>query len=171
MSLGLCCQWIETRKKRDGTEVYENIIDEQGLQVGQFKSGKYSKEKILNTYLNNVEQIILLLPKLVRHKISCFRLSSGILPLFEFNEELAKNYQPLVDRFSHLGSLFRKNNIRVTTHPGQFVVLSSDKSEVIKNSIQDLGYHAWMFDAMGFDPSPFYAINVHGGKAGVQAGL
>jgi len=52
--------------------------------------------------------------------------------------------------------------MRVTTHPSQFVVLSSLNPNVIKNSIEQLKHHAWIFDKMGLDESPYYLINIHG---------
>ncbi|MFN9956782.1 MAG: UV damage endonuclease UvsE, partial [bacterium] len=61
--------------------------------------------------------------------------------------------------------LFIDNGIRVTTHPGQFTVISSDNANVIKNSITELEYHAWVFDCMGLPLSSYAAINIHGGKA------
>jgi UV DNA damage endonuclease len=53
--------------------------------------------------------------------------------------------------------------MRVTTYPSQFVVLSSLNPNVIKNSIKQLKHHAWIFDKMGLDESPYYSINIHGG--------
>jgi UV DNA damage endonuclease len=165
MSLGICCQWLESRTKRDGTTIYENIIDEKSLQLGQFKAGKYDATRIVNTYINNVEEHIKILPKLLKNNIRSFRISSSLFPLFEFNRELAVSNEVLLNRLAVLGKLFRENNIRVTTHPGQFTVLSSDRDEVVQNSIRELEYHAWVFDMMGFEQTPYYAINIHGGKA------
>jgi len=165
VATGLCCQYLISRNKRDGTTIYENIIDEKSLQLGQFKAGKYDATRIVNTYINNVEEHIKILPKLVEDNIRSFRISSSLFPLFEFNRELAISNEILLNRLTTLGKLFRENNIRVTTHPGQFTVLSSDRDEVVQNSIRELEYHAWIFDMMGFEQTPYYAINIHGGKA------
>jgi len=165
MSLGICCQWLESRTKRDGTTIYENVIEEKSLQLGQFKANKYDNARIVNTYVNNVEEHIKILPRLVENNIRSFRISSSLFPLFEFNRELAVSNTHLLERLAVLGKLFRDNNIRVTTHPGQFTVLSSDRDEVVQNSIRELEYHAWIFDMMGFERTPHYAINIHGGKA------
>jgi UV DNA damage endonuclease len=166
MSLTVCCQWLEPRTKRDGSVVYENSIEEKLLQLGAFKNGKYSQEQIKQTYLHNVNELLKLVPKLNAANIKSFRMSSNVLPLFEFNEELAKNNSELLSKFKLLGDMFKKNDIRVTCHPGQFAVISSDSDDVIKNTIKELNYHAWMFDQMGFEHSPYYAINIHGGKRG-----
>jgi UV DNA damage endonuclease len=165
MSLGLMCQFLESRTKRDGTIIYENIINEKLLQLGAYKEGKYSNERILQTYRNNVQVHIDIIPKLVENNIKLFRLTSGLFPLFEFAHPIAKNDGWITQKLAELGELFRQHRIRVTCHPGQFTVISSDKDSVVQNSIKELEYHAWVFDMMGFDQTPYYAINIHGGKS------
>lgn len=163
MSLSVCCQWLEPRKKRDGSIVFENSINEKSLQLGSFKKNKYTETHIKETYLNNIFELTKVIPKLKDNNIKSFRMSSSIFPLFEFCEEIAKS-QEIVDKLKQLGSLFIDNNIRVSCHPGQFTVISSDSEQVIKNSVKELNYHAWIFDSMGFARTPYYAINIHGGK-------
>ena len=165
MATGLCCQYLQPRKKRDGSIVYENNINEQSLQLGAYKNGKYSRERILETYRNNVEEHLRILPKLIEGRIKSFRISSSLFPLFDFCGDIGKGDEQLRNRLAILGKTFRDNGIRVTTHPGQFTVLSSDSDSVVQNSIRELEYHAWVFDQMGFDQTPFYAINIHGGKS------
>ena len=55
MALGVCCQWLTEIHKKNGTIVYDNIIDEKNLQLGAFKDGKYNEERIRFTYRNNVK--------------------------------------------------------------------------------------------------------------------
>lgn len=159
--LGLCCQWLELRG-----QTYKNVLGEKHLRLGLYKSGSYSDTRITQTYHNNVDGLINLIPKLIQNNIRVFRMSSNILPLFEFAGDLAKNDQTLLQKLKNLGQLYHQNNIRVTCHPSQFVVLNSDKLEVIQNSIKELSYHAWLFDAIGLSQTPFNAINIHGGKGG-----
>ena len=166
MALTVCCQWLEPRTKRDGSVVYENSIEEKLLQLGAYKKGKYSEKQINETYINNVNELLKLIPKLNAANIKSFRMSSNVLPLFEFCDSIAKNNTELLNKFRLLGELFRKNNIRVTCHPGQFAVISSDSDSVIENTKKELNYHAWMFDMMGFEETPYHAINIHGGKRG-----
>jgi UV DNA damage endonuclease len=165
MSLGICCQWLEGRTKRDGTVVYENVLDEKSLQLGAYRDGKYNEGRILDTYRGNVKEVLRVISKLNEHNIKSFRLSSSLFPLYEFCGHLARNDEQVKNDLATAGRLFKEAGIRVTTHPGQFTVISSDKDSVVQNSIKELEYHAWIFDAMGFDHTPYYAINIHGGKA------
>lgn len=166
MALAVCCQWLEPRTKRNGSVVYENSIGEKSLQLGFYKKGKYDEQRITNTYHNNVDCLIRLVPKLNQNDIKSFRMSSNVLPLFDFTGHLAKEDTELLGKFKALGRLFMDNNIRVTCHPGPFCVISSDSDDVIERALTEMEYHAWMFDAMGFPQTPYHAINVHGGKKG-----
>lgn len=166
MSLGLCCQWVEPKIKRDKSVEYKNIINEKSLQLGRFKDKKYSLTHISSTYHNNVDEHLNIIPKLVSNNIRSFRLSSSLFPLFEFNSDWIVKDEILSFKLKKLGDLFKQNNIRVTTHPGQFCIINSDSEHVIKNSISELSYHAWMFDQMGLPNTPEAAINIHGGKRG-----
>jgi UV DNA damage endonuclease len=165
MALGLMCQFVQPRTKRDGSTVLENIIDEKLLQLGAYKAGKYSEQKIQETYRNNVDQHIKIVPELVKNNIKSFRMTSNMLPLYEFCHSIAHSDESLIAKFKKLGNMFKENGIRVTCHPGQFTVISSDEDRIVQNSIRELEYHAWMFDQMGFERSPHYAINIHGGKS------
>lgn len=164
MSLSVCCQWLEPRTKRNGQVVYENSIKERLLQLGAFKKGKYTEKYISSVYHNNIEQLTSVVPKLIKHNIKSFRVSSNLFPLFDFCGDIAKKDPFLIKKLANFGHQCKTNNIRITTHPGQFTVLSSDSENVIQNSIKELEYHAWIFDQMGFACTPSYAINVHGGK-------
>lgn len=164
MSLSICCQWLEPRTKRNGSVVMENSIKEKILQLGVYNRGNYPETRIINTYHNNLDELIKLVPKLIKNNIKSFRMSSNVLPLFDRTGDLAKQDQELLKKFKILGKMFLDNGIRVTSHPGQFTVISSDSDSVIENAIKELQYHAWMFDQMGLAETPYYAINIHGGK-------
>lgn len=166
MSLGLCCQFLQEKKKRDNSVVYDNILNQANLQLGAFKAGKYTEQRIRDAYIQNIQEHINFFPTLLKHNIRSFRMSSAIFPLFEYNDGLIRNNVELQDKLKQLGKLFIDNNIRVTTHPGQFVIINSDSDKIIENSVRELGYHAWTFDMMGLPLSPYYAINIHGGKRG-----
>jgi UV DNA damage endonuclease len=165
MSLGVCCQWLEPYTKRDGSVVYENSINERSLQLGRFQQNAYTKSYIRECYINNINEIIKLVPKLVANNIKLFRLSSNLFSLSEYNKDVLHNDEQINLLLAKAGKAFMDAGIRVTTHPDQFVVLSSDTPVTVENAIKELSHHAWVFDRMGFPMSPHAAINIHGGKS------
>lgn len=164
--LGLCCQYIENRTKRNGNVETVNIIEEQGLQYGQFLKGKYSNAQVEAAWVNNAQELLKILKRVNNEGIKLFRVSSTLLPLYDSLPDLLRNCQAAKDVLAEAGKFVLDNQMRITTHPDQFVVISSNKQDVINNSIRMLNHHAWMFDQMGLPVSPYYAINIHGGTKG-----
>ncbi|HWG90699.1 MAG TPA: UV DNA damage repair endonuclease UvsE [Candidatus Thermoplasmatota archaeon] len=82
------------------------------------------------------------------HGIGLLRLTSGMVPFGglpvsgDWREALAED-------FAATGDVFRETGMRVSTHPGQYVVLNSPKAHVVEAAIKDLEYHADFLEAMG----------------------
>jgi len=167
MALGICCHWLDERKiQRTGRTEQYNAMDERTLQLGRYRTGKYTSEQIAATYEHNVSALNLMLPRIVKSGISLFRISSAMFPLADqVDPSLWRGNENLSRALALTGQIVRENKMRVTTHPGQFCVLSSDSDSVVQKAITELEIHAWMFDMMGVDKSPRYAINIHGGKS------
>jgi UV DNA damage endonuclease len=168
--LGLCCQYLEPKTKRNGSVEYINIINEQGLQYGQHLKGKYSSSQIEAVWYNNANELYKILKRVNNEGIKVFRVSSSLFPLYDALPQLLHN-SSVKSVLAEAGKFALENNIRITTHPDQFVVLSSNRDDVINNSIRMLEHHSWVFDQMGLPASPYYAINIHGGVKGNCAKL
>ena len=166
MATGVCCHWLEEKTKpRSGKTELVNIFDERTLQLGRYRQGKYTQESIKGTYVHNVQRLAEMLPFMHKRGVKLFRISSALFPLADQVDKSLWNNAEVEGYLKVAGDYIKKNGIRVTTHPGQFCVLSSDSDSVVEKAFVELGIHGWMFDAMGLDHSPFYAINIHGGKA------
>ena len=166
MAVGVCCHWLEEKTKpRSGKKELVNIFDERTLQLGRYRQGKYTDEVIKGIYVHNVKRLAEMIPFMHSQGVQLFRISSAMFPLADQVDKTLWN-NPDVEKYLKIaGDYIVKNNIRVTTHPGQFCVLSSDSESVVAKAFVELGIHGWMFDAMGLGHSPFYAINIHGGKS------
>lgn len=164
--IGLCCHYIEPKQKKNGTVEYINIAAEKLLQLKSFKENKYSDAHILDTYRSNASKLLSVVGRVKKEGFSVYRMSSNLFPLFDLVSEEIKHDQALLSTLSSIGSFVLQNDMRVTFHPDQYCVLSSDSDSVVANSVKILEYHAWAMDKMGLPLSPFYAINVHGGKRG-----
>lgn len=161
--LGLCCQYLEEQTKKNGTKEFVNILNEKALRFGQFTQGKYSTKKIEETWINNATNLYSVIQKLNKENIKVFRISSSLLPLYDSVANLLFNCQELKNILAEIGKFAQNNNMRLTMHPDQFVVISSNNEEVIKKSILMLAHHAWIFEEMNLPETPFNAINIHGG--------
>lgn len=121
--------------------------------------------------ISNMLDYIATLPDELR----MFRLSSDILPLYSHSEYDGiyqdSSFAYIQEKFAAIGEKARKYNIKLSFHPGQYTVLSSDKPHIIENAIKEFEYHADMARWMGFGKSfqDGCKINIHvGGKGGPQ---
>jgi UV DNA damage endonuclease len=95
--------------------------------------------------------------------IHLFRMNSSLLPFADM--PVGAELLPEFAEFLHVtGNHFKEAGIRVVLHPDQFVVLNSDRPDVVANSIRNLSMHALIFDMLGFPRSTWALMNIHGGK-------
>lgn len=112
--------------------------------------------------LKNSSDIIKVLEWNVENGIYFFRLSSAIIPWGDHIDlTQLKDYDAIKSELRKAGDYAKLHGIRITTHPGPFVVLTSPKEEVVKNAIADLELHGKIFDMMGLSQTPYNKINIH----------
>ena len=105
------------------------------------------------------------------------RIGSDILPFYS-HEDISWFYADkdvkdfLEKNLKQIGDFAKNHNIRLSFHPGQYCVLSSDKEEVIINSIKEFEYHTDVARMLGYTSwhENGFAINVHVGsrKGGIE---
>jgi len=157
MALGVVCHWLD--------ESGENALKASELRLGRLRAGGYSEEQIKATYLKNVRRHVEFIPTVISSGVRVFRLTSSLLTLADqVPESLWRHNPDLLAALKEFGDIVKEANLRLTMHPGQFAVPSSDEDRVVENAIKDLSIHAFILDAMGLPQTPFHAINVHGGK-------
>lgn len=164
MALGLCCQYIEDYLSPTGLPRQRNAFGERVLQLGRWRRGEYTEDRVRQTYIGNVRSLADTFKRIVDLGYRCFRFSSNLLPLADKVPRAWWDNDAVRAELHRFGRIALDNGVRVTTHPGQFCVLSSDSENTVMNAITELSIHGWMMDAMGLERSPFYSINIHGGK-------
>src|SRR4051794_22688625 len=70
-----------------------------------------------------------------------------------------------------LGERAREQDVRLSTHPGQYVVLNSEDLAVRDGAIRDLELQARLLDAMGLGPEAVVVLHVGGAAGGHAAGI
>ncbi len=166
MGIGLCCHYLTPKIKRNGNIEYVNSLNESSLQYGQYLNKKYSSIKIETTWIDNINNLLSALKIINAKGINVFRFSSSIFPLYDLESNLLESSKTIKNSLLEIGRFIKSHNIRLTTHPDQFIVLSSNRQDVIDKSIVMLQHHAWIMDQMELDESHYYSINIHGGKKG-----
>lgn len=121
------------------------------------------EETLRKLYAENLTRLEAAISFCVDQDIKLYRLISGLFPFSDdpIGEAILTEF---TDRMQAIGHLSDQLGIRLVLHPDQFVVLNSDRPEVIENSIKILSAHARSFDLLGLPQSPWSLMNIHGGK-------
>jgi UV DNA damage endonuclease len=125
------------------------------------------REKILRElYQDNLQRLDTALSFCDAENIRLYRMTSGLFPLSDMEDEIGANIlEEMQPELSKIGVKAEALGIRMVLHPDQYVVLSSDSTEVVKTSIQILERHARTMDLLGLPRSPWSLMNIHGGKS------
>ena len=95
-----------------------------------------------------------------------FRITSNLFPWSsEYNLSDMPDYKEICNVLSNVGKYVKENQMRITSHPGPFNVLTSPHPHVVTNCIKDLSIHGEVFDLIGLTRTPFNKINIHIGGA------
>ena len=91
-----------------------------------------------------------------------FRITSNLFPWSsEYKLEDMPDHWEICGILGEIGKYVTENNMRITSHPGPFNVLTSPKEHVVQNCVKDLSIHGEVFDMMGLSRTPYNKINIH----------
>jgi len=112
--------------------------------------------------LQNAHDLKTILEWNVQNNIHFFRIGSDLFP-WGNKIDITKlpEFKEIEKILNDCGDYAHKHNIRLTTHPGPFNLLASDKEEVIQNTIADLEMHSTLFDLLKLSETPYNKINIH----------
>ncbi len=175
--IGFACKWAEVNKKGE-------IVSTPGLNTGGTTLAWAKRnirgivdQKIIDVAKTNIINTHELIRKVATlpDELRMLRLTSDMLSFYTHPDYAdfwqAPNTQDLLAKwFAPLGETARKHDVRLSFHPDQFVVLASDREEVVNNSIREFEYHADMVRWMGYGKEfQDFKVNVHiAGRKGPQ---
>ncbi len=122
------------------------------------------QEQVLRQlYAENLRRLGVAIEFCHQENIGLYRMISGLFPFADdtVGEAILTEF---TDALKAVGQRAKDLGIRLVLHPDQFVVLNSDRPEVIENSIKILTTHARIMDLLGLPRSPWALMNIHGGK-------
>ena len=104
----------------------------------------------------------------VKNGMKFFRITSGLIP-FASHEVCTFNWQDhFAGTFGRIGRFITGNELRISMHPDQFVLINSPEERIFNNSSGELSYHADVLDLLGLDRTAkiqIHAGGVYGDKA------
>ena len=158
MNLGYACMnmQLSSMKPRITTNrsMIKRTFNERGLDYASELGLKNCKDLMKIIMWNN------------EHDFKFFRITSNLFPwASEYDFKDLKDYQEIIELLRDVGYYVEDNDMRITSHPGPFNVLTSPREQVVENCIKDLSIHGWVFDKMMLSRTPFNKINIHIGGA------
>jgi UV DNA damage repair endonuclease len=181
--IGFACKWAEINKKGE-------IASTEGLNTGgtthawaKRNSRRVVEEKIIDVAKRNIMNTHALVKKVSQlpPALRMLRITSDMLSFYTMDEYKdfwkSKDVQDSLERWmAPIGECARENDVRLSFHPDQFVVLASDRPEVVNKSIEEFEYHVDMARWMGYGRKyQDLKINVHisgrKGPAGIKDAL
>jgi UV DNA damage endonuclease len=122
-------------------------------------------ERLLELAAANLDALELILRWNAEHRIQVFRLTSNLIPLASHPANTLAWWDQLDDRFATLAGLVERSAARLSTHPGQYTVLSSQSERVVAAAVAELDYHDRLLTALRLDRSHKIVLHVGSGGA------
>jgi UV DNA damage repair endonuclease len=179
--IGFACKWIDHAGQVDGIKPAD---DAKQYNTGSTtvawlnrQTKDVAEQKLWDIMVQNIESTRKLVERVgtLDEHLRMVRLSSDILPVYTeptwsyfYRRSDVQKY--CETGFSTVGETARRNNVRLSMHPGQFTVLASDNPDIVRRSIEEFEYHADMARYMGYGKAfQDFKINVHiSGRAGPE---
>lgn len=175
--IGFACKFAEINKKGE-------IASVEGLNTGgttlawaKRNTRSVAEEKIIDVAKSNILATHALVKKVATldHSLRMVRITSDMFSFYTHEDYKdfwqSSDVQTSLARWmAPIGETARANNVRLSFHPDQFVVLASDREEVVNKSIDEFEYHVDMAKFMGYGKQfQDIKINVHiSGRKGPQ---
>jgi len=182
--IGFACKWIDRPDQVNGIGPKDECkqYNTGGTTVAWLnrQSKQAAEDKLWDLMKGNIESVRKLVERVggLDDGLRMVRISSDVLPVYTeptwryfWRDPGARRYAE--QAFGEIGNLARKNNVRLSFHPGQFTVLASDNPDIVRRSIEEFEYHVDMARWMGYGKQfQDFKINVHisgrQGPAGIK---
>lgn len=175
--IGFACKFSELHPTKGVISIPDYNCKSTTIAWLNRQSIRISEEKLIDIAKHNITSIKKVVDRLstLTPELRMFRISSDVLPAYTHPKfqpfwQSTNTQDSLARWFAPLGETARQNNVRLSFHPDQFVVLASDREEVVNKSIEEFEYHCDMARWMGYGKQfQDMKINVHiSGRKGPQ---
>jgi UV DNA damage repair endonuclease len=185
--VGFCCKWIDNEAQIDGFRP-DDAAKELNTRVTTVawlnrQTQDVAEQRLWDLMVHNISSIHKLIDRVgdLDERRRMVRLGSDILPVYteptwSYFWRRADVRRYAESALAKVGALARSKDVRLSFHPGQFVVLASDNPDIVARSIEEFEYHADLIRWMGYGQTfQDFKCNVHiagkQGPAGIIAAL
>jgi len=122
---------------------------------------------------SSLQMLHAILDRLHAQDIRMYRMATALAPyashpdLPQFHDQVRDCEQEL----AAVGALAREREIRLSTHPGQYTVLNSERPDTRAAAIAELEVQAALLDAMDLAPEAVVVLHVGSAAGGTAAAL
>jgi UV DNA damage endonuclease len=179
--IGFACKWIDTMDQCDGIKATDDAkqynLSATTVAWLNRQTASVADDKMWELIRYNISATKKLVERVgeLDESLRMVRLGSDILPVYTEPTFGVFYRDPSViafceKGFGEIGAVARARGVRLSFHPGQFVVLASESDIIVDRSIEEFEYHADMAKWMGYGREfQDFKINVHiSGKRGAM---
>jgi UV DNA damage endonuclease len=135
------------------------VVGQEGLKSND--SRRWQNEPHLRVSVGYLREIFAYMAK---QGITMYRISSDIAP-YVTHPDLPQFHGQIEEcslELRELGQIARENDLRLSMHPSQFIVLNSPDAALVDKSIADLDAAARFLDCMDLGPEAVLVVHVGG---------
>jgi UV DNA damage endonuclease len=175
--IGFACKYSESHPTKGMASVPEYNTGTTTIAWLNRQSRDVAEQRLWDLMKQNIESAKQVVTKLgtLRPELRMMRLTSDFLPAYT-HQDYRKFWQQrdvvayAEQEFAKVGEIARRDDVRLSFHPGQFCVLASENPGIVENSIEEFEYHVNMIRWMGFGKTfQDFKCNIHvAGKRGPE---
>jgi len=121
----------------------------------------------------SLERLRAIFAYLADSDIAMYRMTASLAP-YATHPDLPRFHGQVEDcaeELAKLGGIAAGLGLRLSSHPGQYIVLNSEDPAVRTSAVRDLELQAELFDAMGLPPESVVVLHVGGAAGGTRAAM
>jgi UV DNA damage endonuclease len=121
----------------------------------------------------SLEHVARVFDHLAEQDIGMYRMTASLAPYATHPDmpQFRGQVQECAGELAALGGRAQDMGLRLSTHPGQYVVLNSEDERVRDLAVAELELQAELMDAMGLGPEAVVVLHVGGAAGGHEAGM
>ncbi len=121
----------------------------------------------------SVEALHGVLDYLERAEIGMYRMTASLAPYATHPDmpQFHHQVEEAAEELAGLGARARKLDVRLSTHPSQYIVLNSEDPAIRAAAVRDVELQAELMDVMGLGPEAVVILHVGGIAGGIDAAL